>query len=352
MTLYNALPRKEYELVFICKTTKEVWHTFIITHQGNSQVKDCKIDLLTQQYEKFSISSEETIDSGFTRFNVIVTSLKSLDQDYSRKNHVYEMILENDGVASKTTKEKFKSLALKAKVTREQVSNDSLEEAAKITLGTKEVKALDKGEVVTIGEKKATSLMSVQSLRRTRLFLEELGVIVKTVTNLKMTQLVSWRLTLKSSLESKKSKILSKVNGLELKVKKLGKPKEVIEPFKKGDALTKEVDSLKCNVSRLQDEALDSSKFKKSNVVLDNMLSRQKLSQGQNMAPEKSAHDTLGDAPARHRRANRPSKIGVLFNDFAKLVDPQTCFANTRDIQTPITRVETTKQGYHLVSRN
>ncbi|GKC86225.1 zf-CCHC domain-containing protein [Tanacetum coccineum] len=150
----------------------------------------------------------------------------------------------------------------------------------------------------------------------------------------------------------KKSKILSKVNGLELKVKKLGKPKEVIEPFKKGDALTKEVDSLKCNVSRLQDEALDSSKFKKSNVVLDNMLSRQKLSQGQNMAPEKSAHDTLGDAPARHRRANRPSKIGVLFNDFAKLVDPQTCFANTRDIQTPITRVETTKQGYHLVSRN
>ncbi|GKD51905.1 hypothetical protein Tco_1280881 [Tanacetum coccineum] len=51
-------------------------------------LKDCKIDLLTQQYEKFSISSEETIDSGFTRFNAIVTSLKSLDQDYSSKNHV------------------------------------------------------------------------------------------------------------------------------------------------------------------------------------------------------------------------------------------------------------------------
>ncbi|GKF09455.1 hypothetical protein Tco_0043679, partial [Tanacetum coccineum] len=38
---------------------------------------------------------------------------------------VYEMILENVGVASKTTKEKVKSLALKAKVTREQTSNDS-----------------------------------------------------------------------------------------------------------------------------------------------------------------------------------------------------------------------------------
>ncbi|GJX45067.1 hypothetical protein Tco_0261743 [Tanacetum coccineum] len=61
MTLYNALPRKEYERVFMCKTAKEVWHTLIITHQGNSKVNNCKIDLLTQEYEKFSISNEETI---------------------------------------------------------------------------------------------------------------------------------------------------------------------------------------------------------------------------------------------------------------------------------------------------
>nr|GEV91236.1 hypothetical protein [Tanacetum cinerariifolium] len=35
------------------------------------------------------------------------------------------MVLDNDRVASKTTKEKVKSLALKAKVTREQTSDDS-----------------------------------------------------------------------------------------------------------------------------------------------------------------------------------------------------------------------------------
>ncbi|GKA83062.1 hypothetical protein Tco_0789810 [Tanacetum coccineum] len=92
MTIYNALPRKEYERVFMCKTTKEVWHTLIITHQGNFQVKNCKIDLLTQDYKKFSISNEETIDSGFTRFNAIVTSLKSLDPDYSSKNHVRKFL--------------------------------------------------------------------------------------------------------------------------------------------------------------------------------------------------------------------------------------------------------------------
>ncbi|GKB48894.1 hypothetical protein Tco_0899647, partial [Tanacetum coccineum] len=138
-------------------------HALIITRQGNSQVKNCKIDLLTQEYDKFLISNEETIDSGFTRFNAIVTSLKSLDPDYSSKNHVrkflhalplkwrakvttikeakdlatlsldelignlkvYEMVLDNDVLASKITKEKAKSLALKAKVTREQTSDDS-----------------------------------------------------------------------------------------------------------------------------------------------------------------------------------------------------------------------------------
>ncbi|GJT93204.1 hypothetical protein Tco_1082049, partial [Tanacetum coccineum] len=127
------------------------------------QFKNYKIDLLTQEYDKLSISHEENIDSGFTRFNVVVTSLKSLDPDYSSKNcvrkflralplkwrakvtaieeakdltilpldelignlKVYEMVLDNDGVGSKTTKEKVKSLALKAKVTRDQTSDDS-----------------------------------------------------------------------------------------------------------------------------------------------------------------------------------------------------------------------------------
>ncbi|GJZ89071.1 zf-CCHC domain-containing protein [Tanacetum coccineum] len=141
MTIYNALPCKEYEHVLMCKTAKEVCHTLIITYQGNSQVKNCKIDLLTQEYE----------------------NLKSLDLDYSSKNHVrkflralplkwrakvtaieetkdlatippdelirnlkvYEMVLDNDSVDFKTTKEQVKSLALKDKVTREQTSYDN-----------------------------------------------------------------------------------------------------------------------------------------------------------------------------------------------------------------------------------
>ncbi|GKB45479.1 hypothetical protein Tco_0896232 [Tanacetum coccineum] len=118
--------------------------------------------------------------------------------------------MENDGVASKITKEKVKSLALKAKVTREQTSDDSDSqresdedvdkdeveafnliarnfgnffhknnrfgrsnrfgnEANKFVrgrrngLGTKAEKAQNKGEVVIIAGKKVTSLVNVQS---------------------------------------------------------------------------------------------------------------------------------------------------------------------------------------------
>ncbi|GKA52886.1 hypothetical protein Tco_0746201 [Tanacetum coccineum] len=82
MTLYNALPRKEYERIFMCKTAKE--------------------------------AIEEAKDLATLPLDELIGNLK-----------VYKMILENDDIASKTTKEKLKSLALKVKVTREQTSDDS-----------------------------------------------------------------------------------------------------------------------------------------------------------------------------------------------------------------------------------
>ncbi|GJZ04474.1 hypothetical protein Tco_0537749 [Tanacetum coccineum] len=92
MVIYNALPRKEYERIFMCNTEKEIWKTLLITHQGNSQVKDNKIDLLVQQYEQFVISKDESIDNAFARFNTIITSLKALDEGYSSKNYVRKFL--------------------------------------------------------------------------------------------------------------------------------------------------------------------------------------------------------------------------------------------------------------------
>nr|GEX51825.1 UBN2 domain-containing protein [Tanacetum cinerariifolium] len=158
MVLYNALPKKEYETIFMCKTAKDVWNSLIITHQGNIQVKDNKIDLFVQKYKEFVISDDETINCAFARFNTIITSLKAPDEFFSSRNHVrkflralptkwrlkvttideskdlstlplnelignlkvYEIVLERDSEISKSKKEKYKSLALKAR----KVSSD------------------------------------------------------------------------------------------------------------------------------------------------------------------------------------------------------------------------------------
>ncbi|GJT50220.1 retrovirus-related pol polyprotein from transposon TNT 1-94 [Tanacetum coccineum] len=92
MVIYNALPRKEYERIFMCNTAKEIWKTLLITHQGNSQVKDNKIDLLVQQYEQFIIFKDESIESAIARSNTIITNLKALDEGYSSKNYLRKFL--------------------------------------------------------------------------------------------------------------------------------------------------------------------------------------------------------------------------------------------------------------------
>lgn len=137
----------------ISKTAKEIWDSLLITHQGNSQVKDNKIDLLVQQYEQLTIPEEEKIDNAFAKFNTIITSLKALDETFSSKNcvrkflralhpkcrakvtaieqsknlmtlsldelignlKVHEEIIRRDSETVKVKKEQTKSIALKAK---------------------------------------------------------------------------------------------------------------------------------------------------------------------------------------------------------------------------------------------
>ncbi|GJV11669.1 retrovirus-related pol polyprotein from transposon TNT 1-94 [Tanacetum coccineum] len=64
MVIYNALPRKEYERIFMCQTAKEIWDTLLITHQDNA----------------------------FAKFNTIITSLKALDESFSSKNCVRKFL--------------------------------------------------------------------------------------------------------------------------------------------------------------------------------------------------------------------------------------------------------------------
>nr|GEZ36602.1 zf-CCHC domain-containing protein/UBN2 domain-containing protein [Tanacetum cinerariifolium] len=143
MVLYSALPKKEYKRIFMCKTDKDILQSLLITHQGNSQVKDNKINLLVQQYEQFTILEEEFIDSGFARFNTIITSLKALNEGFSSKNYVRKFLraLHPKWRAKVTTIEESKdlsSLALDELIRNLKVHEVVMEKDSKIYKGKKE----------------------------------------------------------------------------------------------------------------------------------------------------------------------------------------------------------------------
>ncbi|GJW98825.1 zf-CCHC domain-containing protein [Tanacetum coccineum] len=178
MVLYNALPKKEYERIFMCDMAEDIWNSLIITHQGNKQVKDNKIDLFVEKYEEFTISNDETIDCTFARFNTIITSLKALNESFLSRNHVRKFlrafpakwrpqvtaiqeskdlltlpldelignlkvydVLEKDSEISKSKKEKYKSLTLKArKVLSEEEASSSDSEDEEYVMAVRDFK--------------------------------------------------------------------------------------------------------------------------------------------------------------------------------------------------------------------
>ncbi|GKD29199.1 zf-CCHC domain-containing protein [Tanacetum coccineum] len=75
--------------------------------------KLAKTNEAKMQYEQFTILEEEFIDSGFARFNTIITSFKALDEGFSSKNYVRKFLR---ALHPKwRAKERVKSIAFKAK---------------------------------------------------------------------------------------------------------------------------------------------------------------------------------------------------------------------------------------------
>ncbi|GKB19741.1 zf-CCHC domain-containing protein [Tanacetum coccineum] len=298
-----------------------------------------------------AIFNEESIDSSFTRFNATVTSLKSLDPDYSSKNHVRKFLraLPLKWRAKVTDIEEDKDLAtlpldeLIGNLSDTQDGSDKdideEEEAKAFNLMARNFrKFFRKGRGNSFGNKGGERLKpkvacyncSIEGhfasecrkpkenkafIGRTwsdsedgdepqndatcRMAIDSQEVVSKPSSlnndlniidlqkeseellkfNKDFTKTFEKLLKEKRTLEDKNSKLLSKINDLEFEVKKLVNDKEVVKPCQKCVELTQEVDSLKNNVSKLQNEALSFSKFKESSIALDDMLSRQKLSQ-------------------------------------------------------------------------
>ena len=76
--LLQALNDDDISRVIHCKSAHEIWTHLLVTHEGTSQVKRAKIDLLRSQYENFSMQENEIIDDMVTKFTKITNGLSSL----------------------------------------------------------------------------------------------------------------------------------------------------------------------------------------------------------------------------------------------------------------------------------
>ncbi|XP_022728776.1 uncharacterized protein LOC111284351 [Durio zibethinus] len=109
-TLFCAIWPSEYNRVFLCENTKEIWDKLAITHEGTNQVKETKIGMLTHDYELFKMKPDETISEMSNRFTDIINGLKALEKTYSNMEIVKKILnsLPKSWKAKMTAIEEFK----------------------------------------------------------------------------------------------------------------------------------------------------------------------------------------------------------------------------------------------------
>ncbi|GJY76220.1 hypothetical protein Tco_0481336 [Tanacetum coccineum] len=290
MVIYNALPRKEYERIFMCNTAKEIWKTLLITHQGNSQVKDNKIDLLVQQYEQFVISEDKSIDSAFARFNTIITSLKALDEGYSSKNYVRKFLraLHPKWRAKVTAIEESKdltSLSLDELIGNLKVHEMIIKKDSKIvkekverkSIALKAKKESSDEECSTSGSEDEEYTMMVRDFKKffkRRGSWSDIGEEVDEKVKDEMCLVAH----ASSEIITKNKKLKATRNSLENELRELKDKLSTLEKNKGVDLDCEKCHVLKIKNEKLKDESTRLNKFEKSTHCLNEMLNNQKLS--------------------------------------------------------------------------
>ncbi|VFQ98262.1 unnamed protein product [Cuscuta campestris] len=90
--LYCAVNPDDYRKISCCTTAKELWDKLEVTYEGTDQVREAKIDFLTQEYEMFRMNEGEKIDDMSDRFSKIINDLHALKKTYTNKDLVRKIL--------------------------------------------------------------------------------------------------------------------------------------------------------------------------------------------------------------------------------------------------------------------
>ncbi|XP_070007900.1 uncharacterized protein [Nicotiana sylvestris] len=90
--LVCGLGPDEYSKIPSYTTTKEIWDTLQVAHEGTPQVKRSRGTLLYSQYENFTMKEGKTIQEMYTRFTTLTNELKSLGRIILEEDKVEKIL--------------------------------------------------------------------------------------------------------------------------------------------------------------------------------------------------------------------------------------------------------------------
>nr|XP_016448269.1 PREDICTED: uncharacterized protein LOC107773360 [Nicotiana tabacum] len=76
---------KNFRAIFFL-SAKEIWEALQTAHEGTTQFKQSKIDMLTIEYELFRMKDDKSIQDMHIRFTSIINELHSLGESFQETN--------------------------------------------------------------------------------------------------------------------------------------------------------------------------------------------------------------------------------------------------------------------------
>ena len=87
-----ALSQKEYFRISHHKTAKEMWEALETAHAGTSGVKDRRVEMLVEEFHKFTMLPDEPIRDLEIRFTHLINNLAALGKTISEKEQVNKIL--------------------------------------------------------------------------------------------------------------------------------------------------------------------------------------------------------------------------------------------------------------------
>nr|AAU10766.1 putative polyprotein [Oryza sativa Japonica Group] len=81
--LLSGISRSDYDRVAHLQTAHEIWTALSNFHQGTNNIKELRRDLFKKEYIKFEMKPGEALDDYLSRFNKILSDLRSVDSSYN-----------------------------------------------------------------------------------------------------------------------------------------------------------------------------------------------------------------------------------------------------------------------------